>query len=180
MPSGAGLNRGAIVLLRNVQPSCTALANPLAGYGLIGVNDSGGYAIELQGFTKFKIQIVPVGATAVTGYTVTCYDTVDPAAWDTFINAGQGKIPASANPFPPQLQGFTNATGYSPGVPPSSWVQTEGPSQQAGTGSTMANPIVFPTSSYFVSSSTTSALRVCVTALASPTGTFNVVCLGVP
>jgi hypothetical protein len=159
MASGAGLNRlgqnGGEVLL-SLAPGATAVATPLTAYGTVGVpgtsNDSGAVMWEGIGFTKWVFQFIG----GITGYTVTLYGTIDPAARPN----GQ-----------PIAKGST-------AIPATSWFVLPGPSEQGGTG-TINNPIT-GTNPLFTASLPLVAVRAVVTAIATPTGQGAVIGFAVP
>ena len=176
MGSGAGSNFVNEYLLTFVGPNSGSVASPTTAYGAIGVNDSGGYSTEGRAFSKASFQLVQVGSTALSGIAVTLYGTLDPAASQTWWNALQGKVP----PGPPAgpINGYTDQTGYVPGLPPFSWQPLPGPSDQSGAGS-VGNPLT-PSVPFFTSSLPVVAVRAVVTSTASPAGVFHVAVLWIP
>lgn len=161
MASGAGLNRvgtsGAVTLLV-VNPSSTALASPLTGYGNAG-NDSyvanGPMLVEAADFTKVTCTVVPVmGSTTWSGYTIEFYATTDSRAyaqWRTAFNpmAYFGQV--------------------APTVPAASWFPIIALSDQSGTG-TDSNPITAP-GQVLSASRGLVAIRAVLTATTPGTGT---------
>jgi hypothetical protein len=158
MASGAGLNRvgqnGGEVLL-TLRSSATALAAPQAGYGTIGVNDSGFVLWEAIGFTKDTVQLIGPGAIAA-GYTVGVYGTVDPAARP------------NGSPLP---KGST-------ALPASSWSLL--PGQAATGGGPEANPLVSGTNTLVFISGGITAIRIVLMAVGSPTADAQVLGFLVP
>lgn len=152
--SGAGLNRVQAVIL-SCGTNTTAVASPLAGYGTIGVNDSGLQLCEAQGFTKWTFQLLGGG----TGYSVSLYGTSDPVA------IGQWR--ASFNPQAPKYT-----------LPASSWFLLPGPAEQTGTG-TIANPMT-GTNPQFQFSGALLGIRAVLTASATPSGVISVSVVAVP
>lgn len=153
--SGAGLNRVFATIL-TCQPTATALATPLTGYGTIGVNDSGMALNEAMNFTKWSFML----NAGTTGYSISLYGTADPkayAAWRNAINPGQSN-------------GIT--------LPASAWFLLPGPSEQAGTGA-IANPIT-STSTMFQFSGSLLAVRAVLTTATTPTGVASINVEAVP
>ena len=163
MGSGAGLNRvgqlGGKRLL-SFGTAAVAVAAPLAGYGTIGITDSGPIMWEAIGFKTWAFQ--QLGGT--TGYSVTIYGTIDPSLY-TYLDSVTGAIAT-----PQQLATI---------VPASSWVPLPGPAEQTGTG-TIANPMVSGTTNFFQYNGTLVAVRAVLTATVTPTGTGTVVGFATP
>jgi len=157
--SAAGQNRVYKTIL-TLNPSSTAVAAPLAGYGTTGLNDSGPYAMnEAMGFTKWTFSLI--GAVAGSGYTVTLYGTNDPKAYKAWMS--------SFNPQSPH----GNVT-----LPASSWFVLPGPSEQSGTG-TIANPMT-PATPLFQFSGTLLAVRAVLTSVTAAAGSVQVAVEAVP
>lgn len=157
--SSAGLNRVFANIL-TVYSGASAVASPLAGYGTIGLNDSGMALNEAMNFTKWSASLLGGG----TGMTVTLYGTTDPradAAWRQAMNPGLYPSPVT--------------------VPASSWFVLPGPSEQSGTGS-IANPMVNTANStaFFQYSGALMAIRAVLTASASASGLVTVSIQAVP
>lgn len=149
MSSGAGLNR----VFRNLlvlTPAATAVANPLAGYGTIGVNDTGMIMNDAMNFTKFTFMFSGSDA-----YSVTIYATADKRAYDLW------RYNLNPNPYLPQWQ------GTAPTLPASAWVVCPGPSQQGGEGG-VANPLT-ATNPTFVAGNSWLAFRAVLTTIGTPT-----------
>ena len=156
--SGQGLVRSFATLL-TLQPTCTAVAAPLTGYGTKGINDSGMALNDAMDFSKWTFSGVGGG----TGYTVSLYGTNDPvayAAWKQSINPG-------AYPGGPVT------------LPASSWFLLPGPSEQSGTGA-IANPLVAGSSNLFQYSGVLLAVRAVLTAVGTISGTYTVNVQAVP
>ncbi len=123
-----GQNGGVVVL--NLIPSATALASPFAGYGTIGLNDSGPVLFEGIGFVRGKFQIVGAGA-VVAGYTVAVYTTISPK----ILNAiGQSNGTGT-------YIDWRTAHGNTTIIPASDWVLMDSVSSNASTGA-ISNPMV--------------------------------------
>lgn len=152
-------NAGGQLLLR-VNPSSTALANPLQAYGNAG-NDSGLVLVEGIGFGKLGLQgISSPGQSAVPGgYTFTAYYTHDPRAY--------AQWEASFNP-----NKYLLTPGGAPQVPASSWIQIPIPSDQSG-GGVETNP--FGVGQGMHASLGIVAVRVVLTAIATPTGSADAI-----
>jgi hypothetical protein len=179
--SGAGSNLLSGYLLSNLGPNTAVVATPTVAYGALGVNDSGGFAVEARAVSKWRIQLEQVGTAALVGYGVSIYVTSSPAAFQTYMYALQGRTPTGvrALPFGGSPQVLANAAaGFFPGIDPGMWVLAEGPSDQGGTGP-VANPLT-PTSPQLTISGTIVAIRAVLTASAAPVGNFNVSLLGIP
>lgn len=177
--SGALLTNSYILL--NIGSGASAVASPLAGYGTIGVNDSGGVYAETWGWTKFKFQLVSTGTVALSGMSISIYATVDPAARQTYEYAIQGRTPSgqSALPAGGSAQSLRDrAAGYYPGIPASSWSLLDGLIDQTGSGLS-ANPLT-ATTPWFTGQGPIVALRAVLTASASPAGSFSVAVMGAP
>lgn len=150
MASGAGLNQiNATVLTINDPSTVSAVATPLAGYGTIGVNDSGAVLFEGQGFTKITATMTSAGD--MTGLEVTLYGTNDPITWQVWQTQIQGA-------------GSWNAisSAWASQVPASSWKKLPGPSEQ-NSGGGSANPLTVVTST-LIASGPWKAYRAVVTA----------------
>ena len=187
MGSGAGSNVVQLYILQNVTAPTSVSGAGLTGYGTIGFNDSGWWCGEGRNFSKATFSLIQVGSTALSGFSVSLYYTNDPAAMQTWWNALQGPrsigAPGSGIPGGPMvntgqgaplaLQGFTNATGYSPGVPPSSSLLVPAPSDQGGTGID-SNPLVAGNQWSLSLNRPVTAVRAVVTASSSPAGCLHV------
>jgi hypothetical protein len=111
-------------------------------------------AWEAIGFTKFTFQAIG----GVTGYTITFYGTIDPAARPNGIPLAKG----------------------STAVPASSWFVLPGPSEQSGTGG-INNPINTTTGNNLLTCSLPLvAVRAVITAVSTPTGSGAVIGFAVP
>jgi hypothetical protein len=190
--SGAGVNQVRAVLLDNITTSTAAVANPLAAYGAVGGNDSGGCLNEAQGYKSWTLQVVPLSSTALVGFAFSVYITSSPNAYLTWEAACQGATPYQLNipgilPNPPRQNirlpapviqlGVSNATGFFPGIAPWEWVLAEAPSGQGGTGS-IANPMT-PAAPLMIISCTIESIRVCLTTVGTA-GACRVVAKAVP
>ena len=170
MASGAGLNRVGVAggrPLLTAPSTVSAVAAPLAGYGTIGVNDSGPVLVgSAAGFTKWTFQLIGAGAIAA-GYSVTIYGTIDPVLWTALTQLG------------PSL-GLNDAPdGLSAYIPASSWSPLMGPSEQSGTGP-MTNPMLSGQSTMLVVSGGLMAVRAVITAVSSPSNPVTVLGFVVP
>ena len=175
--NGAGAIFVSQYLLQNVTAP-TPVANPNTTYGTIGFNDSGGVCGEARNFKQWTFALEQATTSgALSNISVTLYGTVNPAAWQTWWNAIQGRNNYGANP-PLAIQGITNAAGYVPGIPPQTWFPLPGPSEQSGTGG-IANPIT-PVTPLLTVNMPLVLVRAVVTAASTPTGTFHVSCTAVP
>lgn len=181
--SGAGLNRvgnvGGVVLL-TLNPTSTAVATPLTGYGTAG-NDSwvgtapltgaallGSNAmVEATGFTKWQFQLVPPpGGTTVGTYQVTLYGTTSSLAYSQWE--------LSHNP-----QAYAYPNSAPPAMPAAGWFILPGPSDQGGTG-TDANPLTAAAPTLTVSRPLV-AVRAVLTGGATPfAGNAQVIGFAVP
>lgn len=189
MGSGAGSNLLNAFLLNNVTPNTASngpggSANPAPAYGTFGPggNDSGGFAAEIRAFKAYKFQVTQLGITAVSGYEISIYYTVDPNAYQTFVYAMQGQTynGQSALPFGGSCNALADrASGFYPGIPAGSWTLLDGLSDQSGAGLS-ANPIVPASSFMFTGNGPVVALRAVVTGISSPQGVFNLSLLGIP
>jgi hypothetical protein len=177
--SGAGSNLLNAYLLSNVSANNTAYTTPTTGYGTFGLNDSGGFAAELRGFSKFRITVEQAGTVAPTGYSIGIYVTSSPAAFQTYMYALQGRTPTgiSALPFGGTPNMLGAAPSYQPGIPAGAWVLAEGPSDQGGTGG-VSNPIVPANPQLTISGGIVAIRAVLLTAPAA--GSLNVALLGIP
>jgi hypothetical protein len=123
-----GQNGGVIVL--TLIPSATAVAAPFAGYGTIGLNDTGPVLFEGIGFIRGKFQLLGAGAIAA-GYTVGVYTTISPA----ILNAiGQSNGTGT-------YLDWRTAHGDTAIIPASDWVLLDSVSSNASTGP-ISNPMV--------------------------------------
>jgi len=185
MASGAGLNKigsnGGVILLDNITSSVTTVVAPLAAYGTMGANESGGKMTEGIAFSKWVFHLVPLTSTALSGISVTVYGTISPFAYLTF----QGVVVNGQTPFPivPQqgpnfAPGYTNATGFVPGIPPWEWFPVPGPSEQGGTGN-ISNPLT-ASSPLLFSTLPLVAVRVVVTSALTGAGAARVYGFAVP
>ena len=158
---------GGVPVLQ-LTPNSTAYTTPLAGYGTIGVSDSGAFGLEAQGFKKWFFNIIGPGATTA-GYSVTIYATIDPAL--KAYMEGNNTVVA------PALYGTGKEKNYLPG---SSWFQLPGPSEQGGTG-TSSNPLVTgATGTLLQAEGAFIAFRAVLTTLGSPTQPATVLAYAVP
>lgn len=158
MASGAQLNRwgnsGGVTLL-NLNPAAAPVALP--GYGVQGVNDSGGFVTPI-GLSKLVFQAIGDG----TGYTVTILGTIDPAAYALY----KGVDPIA-------------------NIDKNSWDQIPVRGSQT-TGDTVqfANPIVIPAAAGFVKMYYCDiplvAVRAVLTATAAPTGNVSILGFAIP
>jgi len=145
MASGAGLNRvgarGGKLLVQ-----CTG----------DGTYDSGIVMPEAIGFTKWLFQFVKLGTTSVTGWSVTIYGTIDPAAYDLNDQYLQG--------------GWT--TNPLTQLPTTSWVPIPAPSTEdtAPDAYAWANPLTATTSALY-----TNAPWVAVRAVAVGSGSAGAI-----
>lgn len=168
MPSGAGLNRygtlGGVPIL-TIPSGASALAAPLAGYGTIGQNDSGGVAHAAAGFTKWTFQLIGPGAGSA-GYTVSLYGTVDPALLQYVYTTG----PSSGQPMD---------TCATTAIPASSWFLLPAPSEQSGTGQ-VGNPLVSSGAQLLIVSMDLIAVRAVLTTIGAPTKSVTVLASAAP
>jgi len=82
MASGAGLNR---VGFHGGKPVLTCSGD--------GTYDSGIVMSEAMAFSKWVFQIIPTQSAAPSGWSVTCYGTIDPKAnelWEQYFEGGWG------------------------------------------------------------------------------------------
>lgn len=180
MGSGAGSNRLSGYLLTNVGANNAALATPTTQYGTFGINDTGGFAAEIQGFSKFRIQLEQLGTIVPVGFAFTIYVSSSPLVQQTYMYAVQGRTPSGQSALP--FNGSCNALGslalgFYPGIPPGAWVVAEGQSEQSGTGG-IANPVT-PNVPQLTIPGTVSAIRAVLTTAGSA-GSVNLSILGIP
>lgn len=135
MASGAGLNRvgqrGGKLLLGGLLATTAAVVNPQAGYGNIGLNDSGLVMSEQIGFSKNVFQVIggPYVGTMTANLQITVYGTIDPVAYAAFDE-------------PPAAGGGVGSTL----VPASSWIPLPAPAtESAGDTFQWSNPIIVGT-----------------------------------
>ena len=161
MASSAGVNRVTQALLV-LNPTATAVATPLTGFGTIGGNDSGAVLLEASGFTKFTFQLV-----GGTGYTVSVYGTTDRnvyRAWTNNFNPGQPTFP--------------NAPAFNSVALAASWFLLGAPADNTGTGAP-ANPMT-GTNPWTQFSGALTAVRVVLTEVAAPAGNCAVTAEATP
>jgi len=158
-----------------VPPTAVALASPLAGYGVIGENDSGARLFAGRGFTKVSFQICPQPpnypypplstAALASGYSVSIYYTLDKT-----LNTIQNNQNRSAGI---SLDGSTQ-------IPPGSWALLPAAEDETGTG-VDANPMTSGTAPILSSSRAAAAFRAVVTTVtATPAAGIAVYALWVP
>jgi hypothetical protein len=199
--SGAGSNFIRQYVLTNVQAAALTAVSvngqgiPTA-YGTLGLNDSGWWCAEARNFTKWSIELEQVGATALTGFSLSLYGTNSPALEQSWFNALLGKTDSSnigglirgdsltsGYPTPPPpVQGIADSSvraGWLPGVAPYNARLLPGPAEQSGTGG-IVNPLVAGTSSFFTTNIALGGIRVVCTTTGSPAGVFNVIVEAVP
>jgi hypothetical protein len=173
------------------------VGDPMAGYGTIGQNDSGWWAVEAKSFTRWMFKLEQFGATTLTGIAVTIYAAISPNVLQTYRNALLGPRTQSG-PWPPPMSGqnegqslyggpgagvvvkpygMSNATGFVPGIQPWDGFILDAPSQQSGTGQ-VANPMT-PQAPILVSSWPLIAVRAVVTSDLTA-GAFGVSVLATP
>ena len=132
--------------------------------------DSGIQMVEAIGCKEFTFQIIGPGA-ASTGYSITCYGTVDQAAY------AYGKAPGQTTVVYPNTAQQSTIVGQGKGstaLATTSWVVLPGPSEQSGTG-VMGNPMLSGSAQILKVSLTLVAVR-CVATLSSPSLPIQVVC----
>ena len=131
--SGAGLNRvgqrGGVPLLTVNLATAAANATPLAGYGTIGVNDSGTVFANALAFSKVVFQVLGSASIAGTGTAngaFTIFGTVSQAAYEQAIGstivsfADWVQLPAPATETASDTTAWANPilvgnfTGFSP------------------------------------------------------------------
>lgn len=127
------LGPGGAQALLHLNPSATAVASPLAGYGTIGVNDTGLVLYQGRGFTKWGFQLCPEpplwgGSALIAGYSVTIYYTIADYA-------RQAQMVGFA-----QAQNQTGSDSNVTAVPPGAWWPAPAPEDQSGTA-TDYNPL---------------------------------------
>jgi hypothetical protein len=175
MASGAGLNRtgngGGVKLLSNLGAGTATVATPLTGYGTIGVNDSGYFAMpEAIGSSKWTFQLVrsPSSATTFSGLSVTIYGTIDSRAYADWKNSNE-----------PAAYGLNLTQGGVPQtIPADSWFVLPSPSDQTGAGAAV-NPLTAP-GSFLYCSLNLVAVRAVLTGSTTPTGSCDVIGFAVP
>jgi hypothetical protein len=184
MASGAGLNRigagGGVFLLDAITSATAVVSSPLTAYGTLNVNDSGGQATEGIGYSKWVFHLVATDATALSSLSVTMLGTISPFAYSTFTGVMGGKTPTPQVPQvgPAYAPGYSNATGFVPGVAPWEWFIIPGPSEQSGTGN-IANPLTAYTPLLYTSMPLV-AVRAVVTSALTGNGTARVYGFAVP
>jgi hypothetical protein len=168
MASGAGLNRVGGVIL-TVTPNSSATATPLTTYGAVGVppawngGDSGLQMAEGAFFTKWVFQLIQIGPTAPTGYTVGIYGTMDPTAYYSAFPSGQWTAEYGQNTGPGSTSVQTN-----------SWFLLPAPSEQSIIGGTASNPIT-QVGQFLTCSLPLRAVRAVLTATSSAAGMGQIV-----
>lgn len=123
--------------------------------------DSGPLAVEGIGFSKWAFQLSQVGATALSGYSVSIYGTISPLAYSAWQQKSSG------------------TAGDAIVVPTTDWFLLPAPDEQTGTGIS-TNPIVATGVVLPYNLSPLVAVRAVVTADATPAGTLQVYYFGIP
>lgn len=189
MASGAQLNRwgtrGGVTML-TLNATSAAFATPLTSYGTTtgsAPNDSGWWVTPI-GCTKFAFQLIQLpGSAAVTGYTVSFYGTLDPAAYSMYTASGQDGLTSYTGTNTQDIQVgnipyVAGGFGYVYTVLAQSSFLLPAPSEQSGTG-TIVNPITTLNSALNVSMPLV-AVRAVLTATTTPAGNCAVIGFAVP
>src|ERR1700722_10463284 len=186
----SSLTRAAIIL--TVTPSSVAVANPLAGYGVVGStqnmwtgNDSGLQGMQWAYSKDWVFHAIQIGSVAPSGYQISIYGSNDPRAFVPEPVNDRGRVPGS--PYFVQPSGRDHAlrlpieihplNGDVTAGPANSWVLLPGPSDQAGTGVDV-NPII-SVGQMFLARRALISVRAVLTVSATPVGSLAIVACAV-